>query len=119
LIIVTKTSAAAVTSFIPTLVNTFGYNQVNSLLLVAPPYVFAAIVAMCVSVSSDRNLERSGHLITPLIFGVVGFIIAAATTSLAPRYLSLFFMLGGVYGSFNVAIAWISSTVRDIPGGSE
>lgn len=107
----TKTSAAAVTSFIPTLVKTFGYDKVKSLLLVAPPYVFAAICAMSISISSDRRLERCGHLIVPLAFGMVGYIIAAATTTLAPRYFSLFLMLGGIYGGFNVAIAWVSSTV--------
>jgi hypothetical protein len=42
---------------------------------------------------------------------MAGFIIAASTTILAARYLSLFLMLGGVYGSYNVALAWISSTL--------
>jgi hypothetical protein len=42
---------------------------------------------------------------------MIGYIIAASTTSLAGRYFSLFLMLGGVYGSFDIAYAWISSTV--------
>jgi len=44
---------------------------------------------------------------------MAGYIIAAAspTTATAPRYLSIFLMLGGVYGSYNVALAWISSTL--------
>lgn len=110
-IVVTKTTAAAVTSFIPTLVATFEYPSVQSLLLVAPPYVFAAIVAMAVSMSSDSMSERYLHLVIPLAVGMVGYIIAASTTTLAPRYFSLFLTLGGVYGSFNVTYAWISSTV--------
>lgn len=57
--------------------------------MVAPPYVFAAIVAMCVSISSDRRSERYSHLVIPLVFGMVGYIIAAATTGLATRYFSL------------------------------
>jgi len=36
LIIITKTSAGVVTSFIPTVINTFGYSKVITLLLVAP-----------------------------------------------------------------------------------
>ncbi|RHZ52858.1 hypothetical protein CDV55_103883 [Aspergillus turcosus] len=79
--------------------------------MVAPPYVFAAIVAMCVSISSDRRSERYSHLVITLAFGMVGYIIAAATTGLAPRYFSLFLMLAGVYGGFNVSIAWTSSTL--------
>ncbi|TVY90080.1 MFS transporter [Lachnellula willkommii] len=105
------TSAGAVTSFIPTLVATFNYSRVDTLLLVAPPYVFATIIALAVSYSSDKRHERCFHIVVPIFFGMAGFIIAASTTILAARYLSLFLMLGGVYGSYNVALAWISSTL--------
>jgi MFS family permease len=111
LIIITKTSAGAVTSFIPTLVATFGYGKVETLLLVAPPYVFAAIVALAISFSSDRFSERSVHILAPISFAMAGYIIAATSMTLAARYVSLFLMLGGVYGSYNVALAWISSTL--------
>lgn len=111
LIIITKTSAGAVTSFIPTLVKTFGYGNIETLLLVAPPYVFAAVVALAVSFSSDRFSERSVHIVVPIFFAMAGYVIAASTLTLAARYLSLFLMLGGVYGSYNVALAWISSTL--------
>ncbi|KAH9218978.1 MFS transporter [Leptodontidium sp. 2 PMI_412] len=111
LIIITKTSAGAVTSFIPTLVKTFGYSKVQTLLLVAPPYVFATLVALSVSYSSDKRGERAFHIMVPMFFGMVGFVIAAATQVLAARYLAIFLMLAGVYGSYNVALAWISSTL--------
>jgi MFS family permease len=112
LIVILKTSAGAVTAFIPTLVATFEYGKIASLLMTAPPYVFAAIVAMAVSMSSDRFEDRYWHLVCPLAFGLVGFVIAACTHSLAPRYFSLFLMLGGVYGCFDITYAWLSSTVR-------
>jgi MFS family permease len=112
IIILTKTSAAAVTSFIPTLVKTLDYPQVETLLLVAPPYVFAAIASMALSMNSDRVQERYLHLVVPLVVGIIGYIIAASTQTLAPRYFSLFLMLSGVYGGFNVGLAWLSSTVR-------
>ncbi|KAG4426706.1 hypothetical protein IFR04_000137 [Cadophora malorum] len=111
LVIIAKTSAGAVTSFIPTLVKTFGYTKVQTLLLVAPPYVFATIIALTVSYSSDKRGERCFHIVIPMAFGMSGFIIAAATEVLAARYVALFLMLGGVYGSYNVALAWISSTL--------
>lgn len=111
LIVITKTSAGAVTSFIPTLVATFGYNQVNSLLLTAPPYVFATAIALAVSFNSDRMGERAFHIIVPMCFGMIGYIIAATSLNLTARYISLFLMLAGVYGSYNVALAWISSTL--------
>jgi MFS family permease len=111
LIVITKTSAGAVTSFIPTLIATLGYSSVNSLLLVAPPYIFATIVALLVSWSSDKRGERCYHIVVPIFFGMVGFIIAASTLSFTSRYISLFLMIAGVYGSYNVALAWISSTL--------
>jgi hypothetical protein len=111
LIIITKTSAGAVTSFIPTLVANFGYSRIKTLLLVAPPYVFAAATTLGVSYRSDQVGERAYHVITPIMFAVFGFGVAAITTALGARYLALFLMLGGVYGSYNVALAWISSTV--------
>jgi hypothetical protein len=111
LIVILKTSAGAVTAFIPTLVATFKFGKIESLLMTAPPYVFAAIVAMAVSMSSDKHEERYWHLVGPLAFGMTGFIIAACTHSLAPRYFSLFLMVGGVYGCFDITYAWLSSTV--------
>jgi hypothetical protein len=69
---------------------------------------------MSISISSDRRGERYRHLVIPLAFGMVGFLIAATTTTLAPRYFSLFLMLAGVYGGFNVHIAWVSSTVSTV-----
>ncbi|WVW85913.1 hypothetical protein I302_107951 [Kwoniella bestiolae CBS 10118] len=110
IIIITKTTAGAVTQFIPTVVATFGMSKVNTLLLTAPPYLFAAFLALTISYTSDRKPERCFHLLTPILFGMVGFIIATTTTKTAPRYFSLFLMIGGMFGSYNVALAWISST---------
>lgn len=113
-VVILKTSAAAVTSFIPTLVGTLKFSSVISLLLVAPPYVFATIMSLGISISSDRFSERYFHLVVPLAIGMIGYIIAATTSALAPRYFAMFLMLGGVYGGFNVTYAWVSSTVSQL-----
>lgn len=111
LIVLFKTSAAAVSAFVPTLVATFGFGTIQSLLMTAPPYVFAAVVAMGVSISSDKVEERFWHLVGPLASGMLGYIIAASTRTVELRYFSLFLMLGGVYGCFDITYAWLSSTV--------
>lgn len=111
LIIITKTSASAVTSFIPTLIATLSTYRVTTLLLIAPPYIFAAVLSLGVSRISDRLGERAYHIVGPMVFAICGFGVAAVTMISAAKYLSLFAMLGGVYGSYNVALAWISSTV--------
>lgn len=111
LIIITKTSAGAVTSFIPTVIATFGFGKIETLLFVAPPYVFATICALTISYTSDKLGERAYHIIIPIFFAMAGYIIAASSMALAARYLAMFLALGGVYGSYNVALAWISSTL--------
>jgi MFS family permease len=111
LIIITKTSAGAVTSFIPTLVATFEVSPVSTLLLIAPPYLAAAVTALAVSYSSDKRSERSHHIMLPISLAMIGFLIFGYTLSSLPRYLSMFSMLAGIYGSYNVALAWISSTL--------
>lgn len=111
LIVLLKTSAGAITQFIPTLVRTFDFSKVQTLLMTAPPFVFAAVVALVISISSDKLGERCLHLVIPLAVALIGFIIAAATEGLAPRYFSLFLALGGVYGCYDITYAWMSSTV--------
>ncbi|KWU45903.1 putative nicotinamide mononucleotide permease [Rhodotorula sp. JG-1b] len=109
LIIITKTTAGAVTQFFPTVVATFGFSKTITLLLTAPPYLVTTVLSIVISRMSDRKPERCLHLAVPLAVGMIGFIISAATTKTAPRYFSLFLMLGGLFGSYNVALAWISS----------
>jgi MFS family permease len=111
LVIITKTSAGAVTSFIPTLVATFDYSRIATLLLIAPPYVVATVTALCVSYSSDKMSERAYHIIVPIFLAMLGFFVFGITLNQIARYFSLCLMLAGVYGSYNVALAWISSTL--------
>ena len=41
---------------------------------------------------------------------MIRFIIAAASLKTGARYTAIFFQLGGMYGSYNVILAWVSST---------
>ncbi|GAA6039056.1 hypothetical protein JCM8097_000175 [Rhodosporidiobolus ruineniae] len=90
--------------------DTFGYSKVMTLVLTAPPYLFTTVLSVVISRLSDRKPERCFHLAIPLAFGLVGYAIAAGSLNIGARYFSLFLMLGGLFGSYNVALAWISST---------
>ncbi|GJN93243.1 hypothetical protein Rhopal_006290-T1 [Rhodotorula paludigena] len=103
-----KTTASAFTQFMPTVIQTFKFNRINTLLLTAPPYIVAAIFSLILSRLSDRKPERCFHFCIPLMFGMLGFIIAAATTNIAARYFSIFLMLSGLHGNFNILLAWYS-----------
>ncbi|MCJ1475524.1 hypothetical protein MMC13_004187 [Lambiella insularis] len=108
-------ASGSVTNFFPTVVATLGYSSIDSLLLTAPPYILAVITALANAWHADRTGERYYHVVLPLIVGVVAFILGAATTSLAPRYVSMMLMVPGVYTGYVVVLAWISNTLPRPP----
>ncbi|KAI5854472.1 pantothenate transporter liz1 [Tricharina praecox] len=108
-------SSGSVTNFFPSVVETLGYNRIISLLLTAPPYALAVITTFCNSLHADKTGERYFHITVPLWFSMVAFILAAATTTTAPRYLSMMLMVPSVYAGYVVALAWISNTLPRPP----
>ncbi|ODN84940.1 hypothetical protein, variant [Cryptococcus amylolentus CBS 6039] len=110
IIIITKTTAAAVTQFIPTVIQTFKFNKVITLLLSAPPYLVASVISLLVSRLSDRRPERCWHIAIPVAVGMIGNIIAVSSLNTGARYFSIFLMLGGLYGCYTVSLSWISTT---------
>src|SRR5688572_19528674 len=107
--------ATSVTNFFPSVVETLGYSKVTSLFLTVPPYALATILACANAWHSDRTSERYWHITIPMYFAAAGFILAAATTTTAPRYVSMMLMLSGLYPGFVVALGWVSSTVTRPP----
>lgn len=107
--------SGSVTNFFPSVVQTLGYGRIESLLLTAPPYVLAVICCAANAWHADRTGERYFHVTLPLYVGVVAFILAAATTSTAPRYVAMMLMIPGIYTGFVVALGWISSTIPRPP----
>lgn len=101
--------ALSFNAFFPTLTATLGYDRTVTLLLCAPPWGFAAIVAFVVSRHSDKVQERFYHIIGSFLVGIVGFIIAMSTMNTAARYVSLFLMAQS-YAGFVVLFAWISNS---------
>ncbi|EKG12327.1 Major facilitator superfamily domain general substrate transporter [Macrophomina phaseolina MS6] len=43
--------------------------------------------------------------------GLAGYLIATASPALVARYLTFFLMLAGVNGPYNIALAWIFTTM--------
>ncbi|KAM3422762.1 hypothetical protein BST61_g246 [Cercospora zeina] len=108
-------SAASVTNFFPTVVQTLGYGKTNSLLLTAPPYVLAVICAFANAIHADKTGERFLHITLPLVVGIAAFVLAAATTAIAPRYVAMMLMLPACYSSYVVVLSTISSTISRPP----
>ncbi|THV08609.1 MFS general substrate transporter [Dendrothele bispora CBS 962.96] len=101
--------ALSFNAYFPTLSATMGFNSTISLLLCAPPFVFAALAAFWLSRHSDKSGERFYHIISSFILGIVGFVIAISTMNIAARYVSLFLM-AQAYAGFVVLYAWMSNS---------
>ncbi|KAF3058301.1 hypothetical protein GL218_05363 [Daldinia childiae] len=108
-------ASGSVTNFFPAVVKTLGYSNVITLLLTCPPYVLTVITTFINAWHADRTGERYWHIMLPLAVAMAAFILAAATTSLAPRYVAMMLMVPGVYCAFVVALAWISNTLPRPP----
>ena len=87
----------------------------NTLLLTVPPYILVVITVLINAFHADRTGERFFHISIPLCFGVVGFVIAASTTSFAPRYFAMMLMPAGTYTAYIVGFAWMSNTIPRPP----
>ncbi|VDC02652.1 unnamed protein product [Peniophora sp. CBMAI 1063] len=106
--------ALSFNAFFPTLAETLGYGTTVSLLLCAPPFLFAAVVAFFLNKHSDEVGERYWHLTCSLAFGILGYVIAASTLNTAARYVSLFFMAQS-YAGLVCYMAWVSSIFAHPP----
>ncbi|KAK1657107.1 major facilitator superfamily domain-containing protein [Colletotrichum godetiae] len=102
-------AVASLTNFLPTLVQSFGYGTIETLLLTSPPYIFTALFCLLNTWYSDRTSKRSIHIIYPAAAALAGTIITIATTNTGARYFALFLMLPGTYGCFQISNAWMAN----------
>ena len=108
------TGASGFQNFFPTLTATLGYSKIDSLLLVAPPYVFMVFYSFAHSVASDRIGNRFWFFVYPIPITIVGFIIFMTTDSFGPRYFSFFLMIF-VFAQNGTCYAWISNAIPRPP----
>lgn len=84
-------------NFFPSIVRGFGFeSRTTTLLLTAPPYVFAACGSLVNAWSSDRRRERGYHMSGPVIIAILGYIVCVATQNVPARYAASFMYIGGV-----------------------
>jgi MFS family permease len=96
--------------FFPTITSALGFGSIKTLLLTAPPWAWAVLVSLPNAWHADRTGERFFHYLGPAVACIVGYIIVATTTGVAPRYFASFLMTTG-YASGFVMLAWISNTI--------
>ncbi|KAF9527382.1 major facilitator superfamily domain-containing protein [Crepidotus variabilis] len=100
--------------FFPTLTKTLGYNTTITLILAAPPWIFAAIICCANAWHADRTGERFFHFSFWLWCVLIGFIIAMSTMVMAARYISLFLMALGYVGA-TINLVWVANVIARPP----
>ncbi len=95
----------SVTNFFPTVVEALEYARVPTLLLTARPYVLCVIATYVNAWHADRTGERYLDIILLRTVAVVAFIVAIATSAVAPRYVALMLMVPGVYSGYVVCLS--------------
>jgi len=101
-------------NFFPTLTATLGFSTTISLLLAAPPWIFATIVCCTNAYHADRTGERFFHINVHWWLVIVGYIISLSTFSTGGRYFSMFLMASG-YAGFALTLVWVSNAVPRPP----
>ncbi|KAF8548637.1 MFS general substrate transporter, partial [Imleria badia] len=105
-------------NFFPTLTKTLGYNTTDTLLMTAPPWVFASICCIINAWNCGKHIDRTGeryfHMASWWWLAILGYIISLATMSAGARYFSLFLMSSGFCGAA-LFLNWVSNTIPRPP----
>ncbi|KNZ72033.1 hypothetical protein J132_05082 [Termitomyces sp. J132] len=101
-------------NFFPTLTQTLGFSTTISLLLAAPPWVFASIACCLSAWHADRTGERFFHIAGWWWGVIVGFIIGLSTMKIPGRYVAMFLMASG-YAGFAMTLVWVSNAIPRPP----
>ncbi|EGO00927.1 hypothetical protein SERLA73DRAFT_167140 [Serpula lacrymans var. lacrymans S7.3] len=101
-------------NFFPTLTGTLGYSTTITLLMSAPPWVFATICTLIGAWNADRTGERFFHITAWWWVVMIGYIISLSTMATGGRYFSLFLMTTG-YCGFTLTLVWVSNAIPRPP----
>lgn len=96
-------------SSFPTVVETLGYGQTITLVLVCPPYLIAGFSTLLVSWMSGRFNERTWHITVSKCVATAGFVAAVATNSVAGRYVAMIIFSIGTYAVNSLILGWCAS----------
>ncbi|KAJ0337915.1 hypothetical protein COL922a_006228 [Colletotrichum nupharicola] len=108
-------AAYGFSNFFPSIVRGFGYNNTITLVLTAPPYIFAAAGSLVNAWHSDKTKERGYHFAGPIAFGCIGYIICLATENRNARCGASFIYIGGMYFANPLISTWTSNTMGRTP----
>ncbi|KAE8309303.1 major facilitator superfamily domain-containing protein [Aspergillus transmontanensis] len=110
-------SGYATVLFVPSIVNSLGYSDIESQVHSIPTWAVTAVVTMMVSFLTDCWRHGYGFVIFGVVFASIGYIILLCRGPLSRglnvyvRYMVVFFVTTGCYIAQPVAIVWMASNL--------
>lgn len=99
--------------FLPIILkNSFGYSQVASFCLTAPPAAFAIVVVLAISWIADKTRVRGPYAVLECIIAVVGLAMTGFLKSATPRYIGTFLGVAGTTALIATSLAWGQNNIR-------
>lgn len=100
-------SFAALSNFLPTIVNHMGYSSINAQGLTAPPYLGAFITSMLAAWISDRTGSRGWTMSFCASFSTIGYALLATQHTTGLRYLGIWFAACGIFPALAINMVWM------------
>jgi len=97
--------------FITIILNSMGWGVTDSLLLSAPPFIFAAISCFFFAYLSDKKRMRAPFLAVQALITMLGLFLTAYCKSHAGRYAGLFLVNAGATGCVPGVLAYSANNV--------
>ncbi|TFK73949.1 MFS general substrate transporter [Pluteus cervinus] len=103
--------AYAIGFFVTIILAGMGWGIRDSLLLSAPPYVFAAISAFGFAYISDKTKKRGIFIIIQTLISIIGLLITGYVKNNGARYFGLFLVNAGASGCIPAILAYNANNV--------
>ena len=104
-------NAQSFKDFFPSILKTFGFSELNTYLVQAPPYAIAYATACLFAYSSGRFGESCYHIIGPIVASAVGCAILISNLNVAARYIGVILLVSGTYNGLNLQLSWETNLV--------
>ncbi|PPJ50196.1 hypothetical protein CBER1_05219 [Cercospora berteroae] len=104
-------NAQSFKDFFPSIIKTFGFGELETYLIQAPPYAIAYISACVLAYSSGKFQESCYHILVPIIVAAAGCSILISTLNVGARYFGVILLISGTYNGLNLQLSWETTLV--------
>ncbi|KAI1399129.1 putative MFS transporter [Hypoxylon fuscum] len=96
--------------FFPTILQTLGYGNIQTLLLTVPVWVATFLLSLVVTYTSGRFSDRSIHIVCLILISLAGNVIVVSTLNTGARFFALFLLPLGALPAYQILLAWVANS---------